>query len=518
MRNITVRSTLLAVLVVFAGMILIGGVAGVLSLSRANTSAKRLHDIAVQEILVNDAYKDTTRNRSAQTRAYSALKERNDTATRDSALKSAANSLAKTKQEIEAFRAAPAFEGQDDALKQHIVDSSAQLTSVLERSADALRNGDTASYAEINDRDITTAGAKYSADVESFQKSANALSAQAIDSGNAQYQWIVSMVAVGVVVALVLVVITHFALRRIVAAPLQQAAALLDRIAQNDLTVDIPDAGSNEIGQLFGAMHRMQAGLTRTVSHVRDSCEAIHGGAREIAAGNLDLSSRTEEQSASLEQTSASMEQLTSTVKQNADNALQASTLANNTSDLARRGGEVVSRAVHTMAAIRSSSHKIADITSLIDSIAFQTNILALNAAVESARAGEQGRGFAVVAGEVRALAQRSASAAREIKGLIGESVEDVRNGNELVAQAGQTMNDIVNAARDVATLMAEITHASVEQSTGIEQVGLAVGQMDQVTQQNAALVEEVSAAASTLESQAQVMKTTMAAFRLHAA
>jgi methyl-accepting chemotaxis protein len=251
------------------------------------------------------------------------------------------------------------------------------------------------------------------------------------------------------------------------------------------------------------------------VSGVRESCEAIHTAAREIAAGNLDLSSRTEEQSASLEETAASMEQLTSTVKQNAEHAREANRLATNAADLAQQGGDVVERAVHTMAEISSSSSKIADIIGMIDSIAFQTNILALNAAVESARAGEQGRGFAVVAGEVRTLAQRSAGAAREIKALIGASVEDVANGSSLVTQAGESMQQIVSAVRNVATLMNEIKAATIEQSAGIEQVGQAVTQMDQVTQQNAALVEQAAAAASALEERAQSMTNAVSAFRL---
>jgi len=251
------------------------------------------------------------------------------------------------------------------------------------------------------------------------------------------------------------------------------------------------------------------------VMNVRSNCDAINTGAREIAAGNIDLSSRTEEQSASLEETAASMEELTSTVKQNADNAQQASKLAATAADVAQRGGEVVGRAVATMNAISTNSNRIAEITGMIDGIAFQTNILALNAAVESARAGEHGRGFAVVATEVRTLAQRSANAAKEIKTLIGTSVHDVQLGNGLVVQAGNTMTEIVDAVQKVASLMNEITAASLEQSEGIAQVGKAVSQMDQVTQQNAALVEQAAAAASSLEQQAKQMADAVAAFQL---
>ncbi|AXE92353.1 methyl-accepting chemotaxis protein [Paraburkholderia terricola] len=517
MRNLTIRHSLLAVLVVFAGMILFGGVVGVLTLGRSNDNARLLHEIASQEVLVNDAYKDTTRTRAALTRAYSALKERNDEQTRDSALKSAQTTLDRADRETKAFRAAALFPGQDEALKQQLLDSSTSLAALLNTAFDALRRGDTNAYVAINDKDITASGAAYSANVEKFQKLADALSTESAAQGDREYAWVVGMVVTGVALALALIVATHFALRGIVIRPLQQASALLDRIAGNDLTTSIPEGGKNEVGQLFNAMSRMQSGLARTVSNVRVNCEAIHGGAREIAAGNVDLSSRTEQQSASLEETAASMEELTSTVKQNADNARQASTLAANAADVAQRGGDVVQRAVQTMTAITASSHKIAEITGMINSIAFQTNILALNAAVESARAGEQGRGFAVVAGEVRTLAQRSANAAEEIKALIAASVDDIRSGNELVVQAGQTMNEIVGAVQGVATIMAEITSATVEQSAGIEQVGQAVSQMDQVTQQNAALVEQAAAAASALEQQAQSMTYAVSAFRLAA-
>ncbi|MBB5500916.1 methyl-accepting chemotaxis protein [Paraburkholderia sp. MM5384-R2] len=517
MRNVSVRNSLLTVFLIFAAMILLGGVIGVATLSRANANLNRIHQIATQEILVNDAYKDSTRTRAALTRAYSALKERNDETTRDSALKSAETTMNRAAAETESFRSAAVFRGQDDGLKQQLIESSVNLAAILKKASDALRAGDTNAYAAINDHDITSTGVAYSVNVEKFQSMANTLSNDAIAQVDREYTWVVSLVIFGVSAVLVLIVAAHFALRRIVTTPLNDAANLLDRIAANDLTARIPEASGNEIGQLFAAMQRMQRGLAQTVANVRNSCEAIYGGAREIAAGNVDLSSRTEQQSAALEETAASMEQLTSTVKQNADNAQQASAQASSAADVAEHGGEVVERAIETMNSISQSSRRIAEITGMIDSIAFQTNILALNAAVESARAGEQGRGFAVVASEVRSLALRSADAAREIKALIGASVEDVANGNSLVAQAGQSMKEIVSAVRGVATIMNEIKAATIEQSTGIEQVGQAVTQMDQVTQQNAALVEEAAAAASALEQQAQSMTNAVSAFRLAA-
>ncbi len=258
--------------------------------------------------------------------------------------------------------------------------------------------------------------------------------------------------------------------------------------------------GSNEMGQLAESLRHMQGELMRTVGDVRNGANAIYSGASEIATGNNDLSSRTEQQAASLEETAASMEQLTATVKQNAENARQASHLALSASETAQRGGKVVDNVVQTMRDISTSSQKIADIISVIDGIAFQTNILALNAAVEAARAGEQGRGFAVVAGEVRNLAQRSAQAAREIKSLIEDSVGKVDVGSTLVESAGETMAEIVSAVTRVTDIMGEIASASDEQSRGIDQVGLAVAEMDRVTQQNAALVEESAAAAAALE------------------
>lgn len=300
-----------------------------------------------------------------------------------------------------------------------------------------------------------------------------------------------------------------------VLAPLRAAAGLLERVSQGDLTTRIDVQSGNEIGQLLQSVSTMQAGLASMVTQVRQGVEEINTGAREIALGNSDLSGRTEQQAASLEETAASMDQLSSTVKQNADNARQANQLASGSMDVARRGGDVVGEVVVTMKAISDSSSKIAHIVNVIDGIAFQTNILALNAAVEAARAGEQGRGFAVVASEVRALAQRSASAAKEIKELIADSVNKVGAGSSQVERAGATMQDIVASVRRVTDIMGEISAASIEQSSGIDQVNLAVSQMDQATQQNAALVEEASAAASSLETQAQRLNEAVAQFKV---
>ncbi|SDY93437.1 methyl-accepting chemotaxis protein [Variovorax sp. YR634] len=304
---------------------------------------------------------------------------------------------------------------------------------------------------------------------------------------------------------------------RIVARPLAEAVKVAQSVAAGDLTSRIEARTTDETGQLLEALKGMNDSLVKIVSEVRTGTDTIATASSQIASGNQDLSSRTEEQASSLEQTAASMEELTSTVKQNADNARQANQLAVSASEVAVKGGSVVSQVVDTMGSINASSKKIVDIIGVIDGIAFQTNILALNAAVEAARAGEQGRGFAVVASEVRSLAQRSAAAAKEIKTLIGDSVEKVEEGSKQVAEAGRTMDEIVGSVRRVTDIMGEITAASQEQTSGIEQINQAITQMDQVTQQNAALVEEASAAAQSLQEQAGSLVQSVSIFKLDA-
>jgi methyl-accepting chemotaxis protein len=297
--------------------------------------------------------------------------------------------------------------------------------------------------------------------------------------------------------------------------PLNAAREAADSIAAGDLRVRLPEPPNDEIGQMISALRRMSEHLSRTLGSIKDSTEQIATASTEIAVGNNDLSRRTEQQASNLQQTSSSMEELTGTVATNADSARQANQLALGASEVARRGGEVVEQVVATMGEISDSSRKIADIISVIDGIAFQTNILALNAAVEAARAGEQGRGFAVVAGEVRSLAQRSAEAARQIKGLITDSVERVDSGSRLVKDAGSTMSEIVTSVRRVTDIIGEISSATGEQSAGIGQVNTAVNQLDRMTQQNAALVEQSAAAAESLKEQARRLAEAVDAFRL---
>jgi methyl-accepting chemotaxis protein len=335
------------------------------------------------------------------------------------------------------------------------------------------------------------------------------------EAAEATYKSVLWLSAGAVAVAVMLGVALGVVITRSVTRPVQQAVQLATAVAQGDLTSRIEAHGKDETAQLLRALAGMQASLGQVVGNVRANSESVATASAQIAQGNHDLSQRTEEQASALQQTAATMEELGTTTRNNADSAKQANQLAQGASAVAAQGGAVVGQVVTTMQGISDSSRKIGDIIGVIDGIAFQTNILALNAAVEAARAGEQGRGFAVVAAEVRSLAQRSAEAAKEIKTLIGRSVQQVEQGTALVGQAGKTMGEIVGAIQRVSDIVAEITVASVEQSSGIAQVGDAVGQMDQVTQQNAALVEESAAAAESLKGQAQQLVQAVAVFKL---
>jgi methyl-accepting chemotaxis protein len=319
------------------------------------------------------------------------------------------------------------------------------------------------------------------------------------------------------VAAILLGAVSSWLLTRSIVRPIREAVELAETVASGDLTRRIDATTKDGTGALLRALRHMNDSLVNIVSEVRGGTDTISGASSEIAAGNLDLSSRTEQQAASLEETAASMEQITGTVRQNADNARQANQLAITASNVAVEGGAVVGQVITTMGSINESSRKIVDIIGVIDGIAFQTNILALNAAVEAARAGEQGRGFAVVASEVRNLAQRSAAAAKEIKVLIGDSVDKVDLGAKLVDQAGATMEQVVSSIRRVTDIMAEITHATQEQTGGIEQVNIAIGEMDEATQQNAALVEESAAAAASMQEQAAKLAQVVGVFKLDA-
>ncbi|WP_087752537.1 methyl-accepting chemotaxis protein [Paraburkholderia caledonica] len=393
--------------------------------------------------------------------------------------------------------------GKRDALHQQ-----AEAFSAIVTAGDQSKLIDGAKRMQVAYNELATAD-------EALSKYQFDQARQGFESAQSSFEMF-RMVSLGALVAGVLAaLLSYVALSRAIARPLAEALGHFDAIAAGDLRRQVVITSRDEMGQVLEGIGKMQRSLTETVRAVRGGSESIATATREIAAGNIDLSSRTEEQASALQETASSMEQLTGTVKQNAENARQASSLAANASEIANKGSAVVGQVVGTMGEINQSSAKIADIISIIEGIAFQTNILALNAAVEAARAGEDGRGFAVVAGEVRSLAQRSSAAAKEIKELIDTSVDRVQSGSALVDEAGRTMTEIIGAVQRVTDIMGEIAAASEEQSSGIDQVARAVTQMDEVTQQNAALVEEAAAAASSLEDQAGKLRGAVAVFQL---
>ena len=390
-----------------------------------------------------------------------------------------------------------------------------EYVTVRGRAFQLKADGDFEGAKRIFDKDVTPITAAYLAEVKRFSEmqinAADGVADSIMDSYTSTRTLLIELGLLAIVVGIVFA----WRISRSITGPIQAAVKVAETVAAGDLTSTILVASRDETGQLMQALKTMNDSLVAIVGQVRSGTDTIATASSEIAAGNMDLSSRTEQQASSLEETASSMEELTSTVKQNTDNARQANKLAGDAADIASRGGAVVADVVSTMGDINASSKKIVDIISVIDGIAFQTNILALNAAVEAARAGEQGRGFAVVATEVRNLAQRSSAAAKEIKGLIDDSVQKVDAGTRLVDKAGRTMEEIVQSIGFVTSIMSEISNASEEQSAGIEQVNQAISEMDQVTQQNAALVEEASAAAEAMQEQASELAQVVSVFRL---
>jgi methyl-accepting chemotaxis protein len=406
---------------------------------------------------------------------------------------------------------------EEKSLMKEIIAARARYQGAKEEVMNAKKAGNSEAGARSFKDAFLPAADDYSAKLKalltmqrkSIDDTALALEATSARAFNLQLLLSVLVVLIGATFA--------WLISRSITRPLRAAVDVATTVAKGDLTTSFEAASGDEIGELMRALKTMNDSLFAIVSEVQQGTRSIAVASNQIAAGNLDLSARTEQQAGSLEETAATMEELTATVRQNADNAQQANQLALAASAVAAKGGDIVGKVVDTMSSIDASSRKIVDIIGVIDGIAFQTNILALNAAVEAARAGEQGRGFAVVASEVRSLAQRSASAAKEIKGLIGDSVGQVNIGTKLVEEAGSTMREVVDSVARVNDIMSEITSASQEQRTGIDQVNEAITQIDHVTQQNAALVEEAAAAAASLKEQAEALASVAAGFKLTA-
>ena len=512
MNNLKISTRLLLLLSIFSALLIgIGGM-GLVGIVRSNDA---LHSVYVDRTLPMEILSRVLQMQQGnrQLIADSLLDPTVETYARNSA--EIETNIAEITKSWDTYMASQ-LTPEEKALATTVAQArTAYIQQGLKPAIAALKANDWAETSRINVELLAPLYAKVRNGMEPLFKLQVAEAKKEYDDGIARYQT-VRLAAIGsIVVGLALGWVFGLALIRSLAQSLGRAVDVAHAVAKGDLTQEIVVQGKDEVAQLMTAMSAMTQSLVQVVSNVRQGSEGVATASAEIAQGNNDLSARTEQQASALEQTAASMEELSSTVKQNADSARTANQLAVSASTIAVEGGNVVGQVVETMREINTSSRKISDIIQVIDGIAFQTNILALNAAVEAARAGEQGRGFAVVASEVRSLAGRSADAAKEIKSLINASVERVEHGTALVDQAGATMTEVVTSIQRVTDIMGEISAASSEQSLGVAQVGEAVTQMDQATQQNAALVEEMAAAASSLKSQAQDLVQAVAVFKL---
>lgn len=514
--NMKIRTSIILVLVFYLIMLIAGAALGVLSLRLGNVSLESIVQNQRAGASLSTAVEGYRNVQSSLTRAVTAR-----AAGRDS---EAVTLLGESRQHFDSAMAAlKSF--QENATQTELGRDMGGLVSqrfnaLMNRGVQPLfgmlAQGDDSGYELARDGAVRNLEREFFDSWNAMQNAQQLTIDSAYQGEIDQYNLVVKLVALGMLACFFIAFVTYAFLNRMVLRPLREVGAHADRIASGDLTQRIHVDTNNEIGVLLEAMRRMQESLTHIVGTVRLGVDEINVGAREIYMGNTDLSERTEHQAVALQETAASMEQLADTLQQNNQHATEADRLVKGAADVAQKGGSAVTAVVGTMGEISDSSHKMAEIVGVIDGIAFQTNILALNAAVEAARAGEQGKGFAVVAGEVRSLAQRSAQAAREIKQLIEESLEKVSAGAQQASNAGAIMEDVVRSVNTVTTIMAEIATASHEQSDGINQVNAAVADMDGVTQQNAALVQEAAAAAGSLQDQARRLADLVAVFKVN--
>jgi methyl-accepting chemotaxis protein I, serine sensor receptor len=514
LKNLTIKSRLALTICLLGALLILTGVLGIVGMHSANDAQQDTYEnslASMHALGLSDTY--LVRARAIIDRAVI----RPDGPDAEAAIGRAQHMVDESTKAWQSYLALP----QSDEEKRLSDAMAAQRAQYFETGWNpliaALRAKDVNTASDLTLKKIPSLYNAVTTASAALEETQDAHARVNYENSQAGYKRLLAICSLSIAIGMLAAALSWVSLRRAIAKPLEDALAQCDAISTGDLTRRVEIRSNDEMGRLLQGFGKMQAGLIETVGAVRAGAESIASATGEIAAGNRDLSQRTEEQAASLEETAASMEELTATVKQNAENARQASSLADSASSVAKRGSHVVEQVVGTMGEIHQSSDRMSDIIGVIEGIAFQTNILALNAAVEAARAGEEGRGFAVVASEVRNLAQRSASAAKEIKTLIADSVARVSTGSELVSQAGATMIELTRAVERVTDLVGEIAAASEEQSRGIEQVNRAVTQMDEVTQQNAALVEEAAAAASSLQDQTARMRATVAVFRLDA-
>ncbi|NVM77737.1 methyl-accepting chemotaxis protein [Duganella sp. SG902] len=510
--NLTIRTRLIATMALLGVLIIFIGARGIAALHTSNNVLKDVYSNAMVSMkAIYEAQIQIDRARLSLDRV--ALSP--DAANVEDTLKRAQGFLDGNEKFWKSYLALPFGEGEKLLADQVDATRQALIKDGLQAAIKALNNKDKAEIDRLMLSEVTRLFRLYTDASEKLSSYQLKSTADQYEASQADYQRNMTLAIVTIVAGILIAGVSGMLLLRAVMQPLDQARNHFHAMAGGNLANQIELGRKDEMGEMMEGLRQMQERLAGTVRSVREGSDAIATASSEIAAGNLDLSRRTEQQAANLEETASSLEQLTSTVKQNSDNARQANALAASASDIALKGGELVTRVIDTMGSITESSDKIADIIGVIDGIAFQTNILALNAAVEAARAGEQGRGFAVVATEVRNLAQRSAAAAKDIKALITDSVEKVGSGSALVNEAGATMQEIVTSVRRVTDIITEISSAGREQEIGIEQINTAVAEMDNVTQQNAALVEQAAAASQAMQEQAAKLAEMVAVFQV---